>query len=113
MQDQGWVHVPDWLQDQKNKQAALDMQSVPPPLKDAETLFSEWITMEGVDDFEVLDGLQPVFIVQNNHAGKWQGGFRFGGVELIPIPQVSSSEAETAADTTSSRSTDETLPDAS
>lgn len=27
MQDQGRVHVPDWLQDQNDEQAALDMQS--------------------------------------------------------------------------------------
>lgn len=41
-----------------------------------------WLSIESEGLFEVLDGRPPVLTVTNIDTGDWQGGFRFGGVEL-------------------------------
>jgi hypothetical protein len=46
-----------------------------------------WIFIDSKDLFEVRDGLEPVFLVTNIDTGWWQGGFRFGGVDLVRIVQ--------------------------
>lgn len=38
-------------------------------------------------EFEIIDGRPPVFLVTNIFHGDWQGGFRFGGVELQLISE--------------------------
>jgi len=112
MSDRGWLHVPDWLAAHADEQRREEIEAIEAgeqrPLTDWDAELSKWITVMGTEDFEVLPGLQPVFIVQNVHAGKWQGGFRFGGVELVPVK--TSSTVTPASD---SAMTDEILPDAS
>lgn len=42
-----------------------------------------WINLENQEErFEIVSGRQPVLVVSNIDTGSWQGGFRFGGVEL-------------------------------
>jgi hypothetical protein len=42
-----------------------------------------WIFIDSKELFEVRDESKPVFLVTNIDTGWWQGGFRFGGVDLI------------------------------
>ena len=43
---------------------------------------SGWIDIKSDGLFEVVQGRAPAFVVSNLDTGGWQGGFRFGGVEL-------------------------------
>jgi hypothetical protein len=43
---------------------------------------SGWLEIKSDGLFEVIQGQAPIFIVSNIDTGGWQGGFRFGGVEL-------------------------------
>ena len=42
-----------------------------------------WVHIESEKKFKVVRGGHVVFAVSNFDNGQWQGGFRFGGVELI------------------------------
>jgi hypothetical protein len=44
-----------------------------------------WVFIDSKELFEVKAKSQPVFLVTNIDTGWWQGGFRFGGVDLISM----------------------------
>lgn len=46
-----------------------------------------WIFIDSKDLFEVRGEEKSVFLVTNIDTGWWQGGFRFGGVDLIRMVQ--------------------------
>jgi hypothetical protein len=47
-----------------------------------------WLRIQGDELFEVVDGRQPVIVISNIDTGDWQGGFRFGGVELRRVERA-------------------------
>ncbi|GKZ31188.1 hypothetical protein AbraIFM66950_011400 [Aspergillus brasiliensis] len=50
---------------------------------------SGWISIKSQGYFELVRGRNPVFVVSNIDTGDWQGGFRFGGVELKFVSEKS------------------------
>lgn len=46
---------------------------------------SGWIGIESSELFEIVEGRLPVFVVSNIDTGDWQGGFRFGGLDLHKV----------------------------
>lgn len=47
-----------------------------------ENTSSGWMNIKSEGSFEIVRGRPPIFVVSNIDTGDWQGGFRFGGVEL-------------------------------
>jgi len=43
-----------------------------------------WVYVESDKLYRVINGGQIVFAISNFDNGQWQGGFRLGGVELVP-----------------------------
>lgn len=44
-----------------------------------------YFTGESDDEFDVLEGHSPVFLVTMLDDGGWKGGFRFGGIDLVRV----------------------------
>lgn len=57
-----------------------------------------WCQFQFPGLLQVNQRQDPCFVIENIDTGGWQGGFRFGGVELIKVDQVNGQWMEPAMD---------------